>query len=1090
MTQPLRPGPKKTSLMKISPSLRALEKVLNSEGPVRATAEVIPEVILEENESPDTSTVVVEAPTITKNILKENGPSEIVTESPDSGHSSTTNESEKTVTVTTELPHKLSELDPDNKSKKKSSDTYFSAPPNLVHKATVGPDGSTSHDVALPPKAKRPLLEKKLTNNSKLSNLDVELHPEKPVTNSMLLDTAFVPKPVYRPVKSMLGSSSPVLTATKPKEQPISVSRDMHSGSTSILSSKSSSVFGTPKTSSRLPENTPHKSPNLNGVVRGTNAQEVSQLTKSSQVTPANHKRFSFRGLFKLKSRNHLLARVKEEEPPSKPRKILAKSPLTPNFLDLVEKSPKEPKELRGLFRRRKSQSTMDFISEETPKTMSKSATDGAISLRSKPLPLVQKEQDPGISKSISRNLPNLPEPQLSAISYPNTPQLSEQLAFVSTPATGVLSAESNTIREVDDSDYLVKLPEMNSNSRSQAWEPQTPNIDDNEEYADDLTTDDITVGLHDLSLIKDTNDLFGSPFIVPLPYEDSQGVSFDKISIGVSSETDRNQDLESGRVSIPIKEQLVGEALFPKSLSPHEVESIISLERSVSMRSLRSNGKRSSFLNYDGTDENVLLGNEVGKVGGMRRSGSILKNSLSSKSLRAEVLNLIDAALEEDKTVDTFNTNIATERSPTGPIIIDSVKEKPISESSSLENFSELIEFSDFIDFDNLDFNTDQDMLGSDLNDHDYNKAQRLPQISDYSREVSNIDTSDRFVENGATNCEGNQRVEENQDEEERDDDEQDRYEEAEYEEETDDEDAEHTQNAEDHKESNFRDSSDYHKEQEIIVVNSSTDRDFSQLPELIESSYQDSQAQDDTSQSFELGYGLAVTEKGEQISPNLGARPFSMSFRGFNGSLGKSKVIAKHDLHQLLQYCNDSSNESSSVVGQGFGFSDDEISDDERELTDDYLQTYNLSADESSGSARVGKNRQKVPTTSTERRQQHLKNVLQLQPPLQTLPFHHDRIPSISDQSAMSSPGLLTSFMGRLRKTPPSQTERPTVRFSSRIILYDTYHPEEYDRHPDVATCNQLTPLLAQQIKVELSQIKAEMTIHPLSRHNTHFF
>ncbi|ODQ79084.1 hypothetical protein BABINDRAFT_162154 [Babjeviella inositovora NRRL Y-12698] len=62
--------------------------------------------------------------------------------------------------------------------------------------------------------------------------------------------------------------------------------------------------------------------------------------------------------------------------------------------------------------------------------------------------------------------------------------------------------------------------------------------------------------------------------------------------------------------------------------------------------------------------------------------------------------------------------------------------------------------------------------------------------------------------------------------------------------------------------------------------------------------------------------------------------------------------------------------------------------------------------------------------------------------------------------------------------------------VKFSSRIILYETYHGDEYDRHPEIATCNQLTPKLAQLIKNELNAVKAEMPVHETSRCYTHFF
>ena len=76
------------------------------------------------------------------------------------------------------------------------------------------------------------------------------------------------------------------------------------------------------------------------------------------------------------------------------------------------------------------------------------------------------------------------------------------------------------------------------------------------------------------------------------------------------------------------------------------------------------------------------------------------------------------------------------------------------------------------------------------------------------------------------------------------------------------------------------------------------------------------------------------------------------------------------------------------------------------------------------------------------------------------------------------------------RVAPPPPVPTKQSGVRFSSRIILYDTYNDEEYDRHPDTATCNQLTPLLAQQIKEEMNMIKSEMEVHVESRCYTQFF
>lgn len=71
---------------------------------------------------------------------------------------------------------------------------------------------------------------------------------------------------------------------------------------------------------------------------------------------------------------------------------------------------------------------------------------------------------------------------------------------------------------------------------------------------------------------------------------------------------------------------------------------------------------------------------------------------------------------------------------------------------------------------------------------------------------------------------------------------------------------------------------------------------------------------------------------------------------------------------------------------------------------------------------------------------------------------------------------------------------TEQPTsigrVRFAPEVIIYDTYDGEEYDRTPDAATCNELTPILAQTIKIELNVFKDSMDIHEESKHYTHYY
>ncbi|SPQ22333.1 7c1c9716-7bac-4dd0-b727-7af0da410a50 [Thermothielavioides terrestris] len=69
------------------------------------------------------------------------------------------------------------------------------------------------------------------------------------------------------------------------------------------------------------------------------------------------------------------------------------------------------------------------------------------------------------------------------------------------------------------------------------------------------------------------------------------------------------------------------------------------------------------------------------------------------------------------------------------------------------------------------------------------------------------------------------------------------------------------------------------------------------------------------------------------------------------------------------------------------------------------------------------------------------------------------------------------------------PQGTKRCTT-FSPRIVFFETWPSQEYDRRGDIATCNRLTPMLAQQIKEELNSFKMEMEVHENSKIYTHFF
>ncbi|KAI9878833.1 MAG: bud neck involved protein [Pleopsidium flavum] len=71
----------------------------------------------------------------------------------------------------------------------------------------------------------------------------------------------------------------------------------------------------------------------------------------------------------------------------------------------------------------------------------------------------------------------------------------------------------------------------------------------------------------------------------------------------------------------------------------------------------------------------------------------------------------------------------------------------------------------------------------------------------------------------------------------------------------------------------------------------------------------------------------------------------------------------------------------------------------------------------------------------------------------------------------------------------TPRSIVSR-NISFSPRIQFHDTWPSGEYDRRGEIATCNRLTPMLAQQIKEELNTFKMEMEVHEQSKVYTHFF
>ena len=68
---------------------------------------------------------------------------------------------------------------------------------------------------------------------------------------------------------------------------------------------------------------------------------------------------------------------------------------------------------------------------------------------------------------------------------------------------------------------------------------------------------------------------------------------------------------------------------------------------------------------------------------------------------------------------------------------------------------------------------------------------------------------------------------------------------------------------------------------------------------------------------------------------------------------------------------------------------------------------------------------------------------------------------------------PPKLNNESSRSLPTTP-RGMRGNISFSPRIQFYDVWSATEYDRRGDIATCNRLTPMLAQQIKEELNTFK----------------
>lgn len=99
-----------------------------------------------------------------------------------------------------------------------------------------------------------------------------------------------------------------------------------------------------------------------------------------------------------------------------------------------------------------------------------------------------------------------------------------------------------------------------------------------------------------------------------------------------------------------------------------------------------------------------------------------------------------------------------------------------------------------------------------------------------------------------------------------------------------------------------------------------------------------------------------------------------------------------------------------------------------------------------------------------------------------------------SISSETKFNSKPIIEQNLKPRVNVPeiPNAPPRPKnkLKFSSQVILFETYSQFDYDRRPEIATCNVLTPQLAQMIKAELNELKSQMEINEHSKCYTHFY
>mmetsp|Transcript_6283 Transcript_6283/g.7780 ORF Transcript_6283/g.7780 Transcript_6283/m.7780 type:complete len:1188 (+) Transcript_6283:5243-8806(+) len=808
---------------------------------------------------------------------------------------------------------------------------------------------------------------------------------------------------------------------------------------------------------------------------RSSTFSDLSAVSKGMEKLPTT-KKFSFKNLFKSKSK---VNKNQEDDLVSKPRKLSSKSYSSSNIATHGDESNASEgwKKFSTTNKNKGNEKVVPGSYDKQsplpqPPQQDRPPHKPSISSSTSLLSVFKKDK---VSDNSSKLIKSENQEQASKKAKPNQDD-SEQVVD---STSNLLNKEpsnpmhyANFIREVNDDDYNPNteyptpiITESNYDTNMKDYNNDNNMIGDSRVFKSkgtDASNNDLLMPEGDALLNNDS--LFGSPFKVDYkPSTNTPKLEAPHDKLAILSEEDRPKNKSD------VNDQLLGETLFPKSLNAQEVESIVSLERSRSMRSIKSN-KRNSFVNYDGSDDNIIQydGTRTSSPNldtvAMGRSNSILKNSNSKKNLNVENMNSINAQMLNDESID---------------------------------NYDDLIEFTDYIDLDNLDFSispkeivekspvimSSSPSLLSEKFDQFQQKNQQ-PLINENDQNQFNS-TSDKEFDSSSiqeipppvgyvkssdappiilstpppSHDDPKQQILLSKAEEEQ------------------------VKVPVEDIDSNEPVKGPLTPNLETINAN--------QIPESPESINDLPESNDFIEKSPILGTAYQnspmINENGKNVMNN---RPISMSFRGLKGPSFGGKLamhnLRSSDSHQSFNMSfgdeeeEDEENEGPvSEVGGGFGSSDDEDDDSFDGVENKENDYRNPLAARQQVSSKFGQEN----------------NFSQLAPPNPLPMFTHNKIPLISSNS--SSPKSFSSMFSRkFKKSPTIQSSaraaaiKDGVRFSSRIILYDTYNCDEYDRHPDNATCNQLTPALAQQIKDELNEFKSEMSIHEHSRCHTHFF